>query len=40
MIMPYMFRSDFSLIIKKHLDVDDHHGPHYETVIIIIIIIV
>ena len=27
-IMPYMFRSDFPIIIKQiHLYVDDHHGP-------------
>ena len=29
-IMPYMFRSDFPIIIKQiHLYVDDHHGPHH-----------
>ena len=31
--MPYMFRSDFLIIIKQiHLYVDDHHGPHHEAV--------
>ena len=34
-IMPYMFRSDFSLIIKQmYLYVDDHHGPHHEAVMV------
>ena len=34
-IMPYMFRSDFSIIIKQmHLYVDDHHGPHHEAVMV------
>ena len=33
--MPYMFRSDFPIIIKQiHLNVDDHHGPHHETVMV------
>ena len=30
--MPYMFRSDFPIIIKQmHLDVDDHHGHYNKT---------
>ena len=34
-IMPYMFRSDFSIIIKQMLlYVDDHHGPHHEAVMV------
>ena len=34
-IMPYMFRSDFPIIIKQiHLYVDDHHGPHHEAVMV------
>ena len=36
--MPYMFRSDFSIIIKQiHLYVIymyDHHGPHHEAVMV------
>ena len=33
--MPYMFRSDFHIIIKQiHLYVDDHHGPHHEAVMV------
>ena len=35
-IMPYMFRSDFPIIIKQiHLYVDDHHGPHHEAVMVV-----
>ena len=34
-IMPYMFRSDFPIIIKQiYLYVDDHHGPHHEAVMV------
>ena len=33
--MLYMFRSDFSIIIKQmHLYVDDHRGPHHEAVMV------
>ena len=33
--MPYMFRSDFPIIIKQmHLSVDDHHVPHHEAVMV------
>ena len=33
--MPYMFRSDFPIIIKQmDLYVDDHHGPHHEAVMV------
>ena len=33
--MPYMFRSDFHIIIKQiHVYVDAHHGPHQEAVMI------
>ena len=33
--MPYMFRSNFPYIIKQmHLNVDDHHGPHHEAVMV------
>ena len=32
-IMPYMFRTDFPILIKQmHLYVDDHHGSHHEAV--------
>ena len=34
-IMPYMFRSDFPIIIKQiHVYVDDHHGPHHGVVMV------
>ena len=34
-IMPYVFRSDFSIIIKQILlYVDDHHGPYHEAVMV------
>ena len=36
-----MFRSDFSFIIKRiHLYImDDHHGPHYEAVSAVLLLI-
>ena len=33
--MPYIFRSDFPIIIKQmNLYMDDHHDPHHETVMV------
>ena len=33
--MPYMFRSDFPIIIKQMLlYMDDHHGSHHEAVMV------